>query len=305
MLTARVRTIALCALAACVSPLAVAQGFDAHSLRLAPDASAGALSVSGASMAEHLSWEAGGTFGIAHRVLVQRDVRGDVALVPLENLFTLDLMGAIALWDRLSVGLVLPLHLANTGDDPPPDTDFVAIERGAGVGDLRLSPRVRIWSSGDPDGAGVHLGARVDVSLPTGDREHFRGGGFQLAPSALLEVRTERGLAALLNVGYLMRSQVYFPQADLEVDDAITWAAGLRAPASRAVTVLADVHGEVGYASATAGTEPHPIELLAGVDVRIEDVVISAGVGRGLSRGFGAPAFRALVGARYAPRPRD
>ena len=283
-----------------VSSNALAQGFDAQSYQPTPDGQNGHWSQASAITPDHLEWSAGLSLNYATNVLVQRDFEGENVHTPIASLLTANLIGSLGLTGNLDLGLDVPLHLLMSGDDAPAETDFIEIDGGFGLGDIRFVSRYRVLSTG-LDGArrGLHLAGELGVVLPTGDRDNFQGGGFQLAPRALATLADGESSSLTVSVGYLMRDVSWIPAAELEVDDAITWGIGFTAGVSDQFSFIGDVHGEIGYASTSEGTEPHPIELMLGGQIHKDDLDISIGFGRGLSHGFGVPGFRGIFGVSF------
>ncbi len=282
------------------SSAAMAQGFDAQSYHPSPNAGNSHWAQPSAITPDHLEWGAGLSLNYASNVLVQRDGNGDAVHTPIASLLTMNLMGSFGITGDLDIALDVPLHMVMSGDAAPAGTDFLEVEGGFGIGDIRLLPRYRFYSSGF-DGArgGIHLAGEFGVVLPTGDSDNFQGGGFQLAPRLLATLANNGSSSLTLSFGYLMRESSYFGQADLEVDDALTWGIGFTAGVSDSFSFVGDVHGEIGYASITEGTEPHPIEGIIGGQIHLDGIDIGIGLGRGLSHGFGVPGFRGILSFNY------
>jgi outer membrane protein OmpA-like peptidoglycan-associated protein len=283
-----------------VSSAAMAQGFDAQTYHPSPNTSNAHWSQPSAITPAHLEWGAGLSFNYASNVLVQRNSEGENVHSPVASLLTLNVLGSIGLTGDLDIGLDVPLHLVMSGDSAAADTDFIEVEGGFGIGDVRLLPRYRFYSSGfDGVRAGVHLAGELGVVLPTGDSDNFQGGGFQLAPRFLATLANNTASSLTVSFGYLMREASYFEAGELEVDDALTWGIGFTTGVSDSFSFVGDVHGEIGYASVSTGTEPHPIEGLIGGQVHLDNLDVNIGVGRGLSHGFGVAGFRGVLAVSY------
>lgn len=292
-------SVAFVAVAA-LSGAVAAQGFDAQSYRPLPSQGLNYGATASALTLGHLEWEAGGVLNYAHGGLAQRDASGDIVHRPIQSMLTLDALGSIGLLGELEIGLHLPIHLVTNGDDAPAGTDFLEVDGGTGLGDLRLLPKYRFFSTARGDSNdGFHLAGQLAIVLPTGNRDAYRGGGFQLEPRVIAELAPPGPFRAAVNLGYLMRDQAYFGDGELEVDDAITWGIGVGLDASDTVSFVLDVHGEIGYASVSEGTEPHPIEGLIGANFNVGDALVNVRLGRGLSHGFGSPDFRFAIGAAF------
>src|SRR5258708_12687845 len=83
----------------------------------------------------------------------------------------LRLGASVGLFDRFEVGAVLPVAFAQGSEAAP----MIALPNGApsaGLGDLRVMPKVRLLSLGP-----VLLGAAMPFTLPIGRRNAFLGAG--------------------------------------------------------------------------------------------------------------------------------
>ncbi|MCB9507817.1 MAG: hypothetical protein H6700_09885 [Myxococcales bacterium] len=294
----RLRTLAaaVAAATAVAAPAAATEaGFDAQIFHAAPGQRTNYFSVSSARVPAHLQWEGAAVLGFALHPIAEQ-VEGEDDRYPIASLLTLDVLGSIGLFDRLDVGLAIPVVLAQGGDDAEAGTEFLEVDRGAGLGDVRIVPRIRLLSMGSsPTGGGFHLGAKLGLSLPTGSIDSFRGGGFQVNPSLLAEVAGNGGSSLGIEVGYVMRPQAYIAPQGLEIDDAIAWGVAARIKVDESATLLAEAHGEIGYASITEGTGPDFAELLFGGRYFINDSMFAGlGIGRGIVGGVGSPDLRII-----------
>ncbi len=281
------------------SPLS-AQGVDAQAFHPMPNQSQSYSTVASGQVPAHLEWEAGGTLTYAYGVLSQRDENDDIVHRPISSMLTLNALGSLGLFNLLEIGLDVPVHLVTAGDEAPENTQFLEVDSGAGIGDIRLIPRISILSTvREGENAGFRLAGQAGIVLPTGNAERFHSEGFKFEPRVAAEITTRGGFSAAFNVGYILRQQAYFVDSGLEVDDAISWGIGLGLRTSERVRLIADVHGEIGYASVTEGSERHPIEGLLGAQIEVKSTNVNIGLGRGLSQGFGTPNFRFVLGASF------
>jgi hypothetical protein len=247
----------------------------------------------------HLGFTAGlyGTY--AHRVLVLRDPSGHVVGEALPHQVTLDLVGSFGLWDRLELGLLLPVV-------PSQSVTAAALPgaRGAGVGDLRLDLKVGLY--------GAHLAAHrlalaviTGLRFPTGDASSALGQpGLTGAPRLVLEWRHARGGAALVT-GAVLRSR---PSLDPNsVSQSVTYGAWGRVAIVTGLEVLAELSGEyaVAHAGGSHTSADEPLELDAGLHWRSPfGWLVTLGAGAGLRPGYGTPDGRLLFGVRYEAPPR-
>jgi uncharacterized repeat protein (TIGR01451 family) len=279
------------AAAALVSTSALAQtnsvqSLDLQRFRPAPGIN-DVLGVASARTGGHLRWQAGVTLDYAHRPLALYDLRtkSDVDIA-VDSQTTLNLMGALGLTQVLEIGLALPVvfqpdSLAFTG----------AATSATGLGDLRVTPKVKLWSNDV-----VAFGIAATVQLPTAGGTTFRGAsGVGLLPRALVEfnVGKFRGLA---DVGVALKPT----QQLLNVtagNEFLFGAAGEYALTPR-WALQASVFGGVGLQATDA--EEVAVEALGAVQFRaLPELSLRLGAGPGLSKGFGTPAFRVLFSAAW------
>ncbi|MEO0606002.1 MAG: hypothetical protein AAF211_31530, partial [Myxococcota bacterium] len=132
-----------------------AQGFDGQR-HTPPAGSSGGLAV------ERADITAAGSVGLyaslaTSPVIFRRN--GVITERPLRSAMVLDLMGSIALVDRLELGLAVPVAPIYAGDRlVQPEYTF---EAAPGLGDLRLAPKLAILGKTGTDG--LRLGVSVPV----------------------------------------------------------------------------------------------------------------------------------------------
>ena len=206
---------------------------------------------------------------------------------------------SLTLHERLGLGLDAPLIVAQTRDATSPGVVGMLSEIGGiGLGDLRVSPKLRLLRQHHE---GVDLAIVPEVVLPTSSGEDYRGdAGTAFAPYLALSQRVGRARWAV-NVGYVFRRGTAV--GNLVVDDELRARAGIGVDVTDAVELDATV------SVATAATDPfadfarNHVELVGGPAVALADHwhLFAAG-GGGLRDGHGTPDWRALAGLRFAAR---
>lgn len=285
----------------------VAQAQDTRSfaperMRLAIDGK-GILNVEYGNVPKHLEWNVGLLLGFENDMLVVHatDQNGNRQRIGslIGTRTTAELVGAIALWDRLEIGLALPVILQQTNDDIPGAT--VPNLSSTGIGDLRLVPKLELANQ---EQIGVDIAVMLGVTLPTGGRSAYRGAHGVTASPELIVSRSFGIVRAAVNLGYLIR-----PDRDsinLRVANELYAMAGV---AVRPIQLL-----ELGVTSYVFTQASHPFtdrnETATEVDgfaqfYLPEDILLFAGAGAGVTQGFGAPDYRLFAGIRYAPQKRE
>jgi OOP family OmpA-OmpF porin len=226
---------------------------------------------------------------------------GDEVGAIVKNQLFAHLGGSFILADRLRFGLNLPVALANQAGDMP-GGGHSTLDAGANLGDMRVGADVRLVGTyGDP----FTFAGGVQVHVPTGSREAFTGDGkVRIVPRLLIAGDVDEFTYAA-RMGMQIRTQnENFEGQPFGSEIQFTAAAGVRTfdkrltlgPEIFGSTVVSD--GGDGFFDRTST----PFELLFGGHYQVgEDWRIGAGVGPGLTRGFGAPKFRSLISVEYAP----
>jgi outer membrane protein OmpA-like peptidoglycan-associated protein len=225
-----------------------------------------------------------------------------------------------------ALGLPVPAAAARlvTGIDVAALMPFVPGERGAGMGTTGFSTLHWAAAIADPQlEARVAFATRpllgVDVALipvlsvPTASGAKYVGNGsFMLTP----EVAVSRALGPVFlgaNIGF--RARRAHSLADIEIGSQWLWRAGagldvgaVGGPGGLAVSF--EAFGLARGSDPWSSGRESPAEVLAAGRYRLplrrlSSFVVSAGLGAGLTNGYGAPKMRALVGLAWAPRTVD
>jgi OOP family OmpA-OmpF porin len=216
--------------------------------------------------------------------------------------FFLHLGGSLVLFDRLRLGLSLPIAVTQQGaaTGGVVDGERIVVESGAGIGDLRAAADARLLGN---RGDTFTLAFGMRMWFPTGDTEKFLGDGdIRVGPH--VAVAGDVGplaYAASVGVVYRANSQRFAGHpTGTEADFGL--AAGVRAldkrlllgPELSGSTVLTD-------GSALFGDRTTPLALLGSAHYTAGDFRFGLGAGPGLSHAAGTAAFRGLGSIEYAP----
>ena len=275
------------------------RSFAPERMRLAIDGN-GILDVEYGKIPKHLEWNVGLLLNFENDMLVVHatDQQGNRQRIGslIGTRTTAELVGAIALWDRLELGLSLPVILQQTNDDIPGVQ--LANLSGAGIGDLRLVPKLELVNQAQ---IGLDIAVMLSVTLPTGGDSAYRGSDGVTAAPELIVSRQWGIVRTAFNVGYLIRPDK--DSIDLRVANELYGRLGL---AIRPVHVF-----EFGATSSVFTQASHPFtdrnETALEVDGFAQfyvpyDIQLFAGAGAGITEGFGTPDYRVFAGIRYAPK---
>jgi outer membrane protein OmpA-like peptidoglycan-associated protein len=206
---------------------------------------------------------------------------------------------AIVLVERLRLGANLPVQLYTTGDDGSLNgVTYRAPPNAQGIGDLRLDADVRVYGTFEgPFRAAIGLG----FWAPTGEKDQYTSDGkVRLMPRA--QIAGDVGLFAYaLKTGVVFhgRSESFAGSA-IGNEFQVSAAGGYRTAGGKIVVgpeVFGTTYFEDGFK-----TRATPLEALLGVHLLVApEVRVGAGIGTGLTRGYGSPTIRALLGVEWVP----
>jgi outer membrane protein OmpA-like peptidoglycan-associated protein len=239
----------------------------------------------------------GATFDYAYKPLVVRNLDGSERGALVRHQLFAHLGISHAFGERIRFGANVPVALYQDGEDSIVNGEALKAPGKTALGDVRLAVDLRVAGT-TTDPFTFALGVRA--WLPTGVRSQFTGdGSARIAPQAL--VAGDVGFftyAARLALVYRARDDVYAGSAlGSEITGAA--AAGWKTRNGRLV-----VGPEIFASAVVTGTErSSPAEALLGVHYDVAgEVRIGAGIGTGITRGYGTPQPRALFSFEWIPR---
>jgi len=238
-------------------------------------------------------WEFAGFVNYGFHPLITVDGASNVTRKFVSGRMGLDLMASVTVADPFAIGLDLPLYLLQSGDYSP---SF------AGLGDVRLVPKLRILD--DKNGFGLGLVAELRAPTHTGDYS----GGTRLpvfAPRLVVDHRFASGLRLGANVGATIREKTTFYNVDAASEFAYAAALGYRFGGLDGKAELgAELLGGVGLTA--QDREEVPLEAFPYFKYDPNDEwEIQGGPGFGILPGYGVPLFRVFFGVRYTPTAHD
>ena len=241
-----------------------------------------------------------GDYGYKPYVLLNPDGSENTSVV--DSQFFLHVSGSLVLFERLRLGLSLPIALAQSGSDTGGTVGGQRIvgDASAGIGDLRASADLRLVGNYG-DRFTLALGGRI--WFPTGDPSKFLGDdGVRVGPH--VAVAGDIGAfayAASVGVVYRENNQVFAGHATgTEANFGV--AVGVRA-LDKKLLVGPELFGSTIIAEPDAffGARTTPLAMLLSGHYTAGDVRFGLGAGPGLSHAAGTAAFRALASFEYSP----
>lgn len=227
---------------------------------------------------------------------------GDEVSALVENQLYAHVGGSLIVWDRLRFGVNLPIGLVLSGEDASFGAGTISMKNGANVGDLRLGADVRLLGE---YGGVFTAAAGLQFFAPTGSRDAFSGDGKVRIVPRLLAAGDVGVFTYAGRIGLQYRAQnENFAGSAFGSELQFAAAAGLRL-LDHKLTVGPEVFGSTVVSDSGDGLfkkTTTPFELIAGGHYQVaNDWRIGAGVGPGLTRGFGAPKVRVLASVEWAP----
>ena len=226
-------------------------------------------------------WAAGVLSHYARTPLEYRTSGGDTAI--LNHLWTNDI-GAQWRHGDLAIGAGLPIHALATGLSTP-DPRW--------LGDTRLSSTLALPSLGGP----LDIGLSGALGLPTGNSDGWLGEP-GIHGSGHLLVSGGSSLRWTMNVGGIWRPRTDL--GELTWGPAVSWRAGAMTSVSEALSVGLELDGASQVLRSDA-PGAHPVETLASLQWQAsESLSLTTGGAAALTKGVGAPAYRAMLGLTWS-----
>jgi outer membrane protein OmpA-like peptidoglycan-associated protein len=271
------------------------------------------LMVEGAQTSGHLTPAVGLTLDYAHQPFVLRtatcpdgdlsncDVSGTRSILT-EYIATANLTGALTLFERLQIGLVLPLSISSGESFQIMRALPEIITQGGtsgGIGDLRITAKVRILGTGEGLSVSASAWGTVPLAGVTAEDSFIGNPGPTFGGHVIGEF-VKNGFHVGANVGGFWREEGLF--LSTKVGPRLTYGLALAYDVTPLISVLGEV---VGSSSFTAEVDENAVEARLAGRITVGDFAFTLGAGPGLVQGVGVPVFRVLGGAAWAPSRGD
>jgi OmpA-OmpF porin, OOP family len=222
----------------------------------------------------------------------------------VRNQATLRAGASLVLWERLRVGLDIPLQFYADGNHGRLANGVVLLPpaQTTSMGDLRIAADVRLVGN-----YGELFTAAIGGALwfPTGDPASYSGDpGVRVAPR--FSVAGDVGMFVYAgSLGVMFRDTDGYGDSSVGTQITLGAAAGVRL-LDRKLVLGPEIFGDTVVSSSDAAFSKRatPLEGLLGAHYTIGDEVrVGAGVGTALVSGYGAPEFRGVISAEWTPAP--
>lgn len=106
----------------------------------------------------------------------------------------------------------------------------------------------------------------------------------------------------MVNVGTLLRDSGTV--ANLALGTQLTYGFGGRVPfIPGQLDGIAELNGALTVSGDEVDAGDNPMELLGGVQLQLNDIRLTGGLGSGLVNGYGSPDFHVIFGVSFSPAP--
>jgi OOP family OmpA-OmpF porin len=287
-------------------------GFDLRLFRHAID-SKGQFTVNGTDTLGHLNTSFGLVVdwgrGLARQGTVLRGMQTDTQVPLVENFFTGTFSANLGLFNRLVVGLQLPLHLVS-GPGPggsdgslQPIAGYTPQSGGLdyqGFGSLSLHAKLRLlpptvttW--------GLALIMQAGIPLSSGPSNFAGDPGVMLWPSIAAEWHPVSRFRMDLNLGYRLGLGTAARLVDTTYGSPVTAGLGMSVRVGPALDLVAEVYGGT-YSNAMFGANTTPFEAVGGLKIFVvENSYLMLGAGRRITESDAGANLRAFVGFVFEP----
>lgn len=218
----------------------------------------------------------------------------------VESLSTFDAFVSYGFHPIMQASVAVPYNLAAGASPTGKDIS------GGAMGDLRVKGKLQILNR---DGAPVGLAVLPFVNVPSGKAEAYVGdgsftGGANLAadmelPPLLVD---DRAVVVGANAGLFGRKPVS-GGGKVELGSQMSYGVAVNVPLLPVVDFVVDSFGRTLLSEPFGQIAGTPFEVDAGLHLltfRDKGVRITAGAGKGLTEGVGAPGFRVFAGVIFA-----
>jgi OOP family OmpA-OmpF porin len=238
-----------------------------------------------------------GDYGFKPLVFYDEDGNEVEALV--EHQLFLHVGASMALWQRLRLGVNLPVAAVVEGNPGNIGTQSYGLAEGGDLGDLRLSLDLRLF--GKYRGP-ISMALGASVWVPTGSPESYTGDGtVRISPH--VNVAGQLGKFAYgLKLGFNVRSEDG-DIAGATLGNELFGALSLGARAAGGKLLIGpEVWVSTVVENGAFAERSTPFEGVLSAHYCVAEVMrIGAAVGPGFTRGMGTPRVRALFSLEWAP----
>lgn len=253
------------------------------------------LGIQTSNMINRWGWAAGLWATWNHRPLSVFTPGGTALQYVITNQFVGDLQASVNLFGFLDVGIDLPFGMALTGESGL--TSGSSGNLGTSLGDLRLGIKGRILGG---NGKGFGLAIGEDLSFPTATKAIFLGDDGITSTTVLIADYSNTGWHAALNVGFRAKKAVRMNGTEVG-HELLIGAGGIFPIFCGVFEAIATVEARTAATKPFGSKYNDALDLMAGLQLHLGSIHVTAAGGAGALKGYGSPAVRGTVNVSYAP----
>ncbi len=213
----------------------------------------------------------------------------------IDHLVVADVFGSVGFTDWFQLGLNIPVAAYEKFNDIATGTSETTFR----TMDVRLEGKFRLL---DIDRHNVGIAVIPYVLFPTGSGSRFVGNNsFAGGVKGVVDFDIADRVQVALNLGYMMRDRVVI--LNTEQDDQLTYGLGVSVRTVKNwLDLIAEVYGNTNVTELFERESEMPLEVDFGMRFNLPrptGLQITAGGGVGLTFGYGAPDYRAILGVSY------
>jgi len=251
----------------------------------------------------HKRFAIGAMADYGYRPLVIYNADGSTRAAVVKHQLFLHPGATLTLFDRLRLGLSLPIAAWESGKSGTLGTTRYTAPNHVALGDLRLGADVRLVGH---YGGPATMAFGTFLFLPTGSRSDYTSDGTVRVMPRL----SFAGDLGPITYAYRLSMQIrphsqMLDGAPVGSEVGMGAAVGLRV-LDRKLVIGPEVYAStvVTKSNAAFTRRATPGEIIFGAHYQPNDWRYGLGAGPGLSRGFGAPEMRILASVEWAPQPK-
>ena len=237
-----------------------------------------------------------GELGLRPLVIYNPD--GSTQAIPVHQQLVLHPGASVMLFDRLRLGLDVPVAAYQGGTSGTVDgVSYPAVTSG-GVGDLRIGADVRLFGvHGDP----FTLAAGAQIFIPSGNSTEYLGdNSFHAVLPRVLVAGQIDWFSYAAHLGFHYRGlDTTVAGASVGSEVLFGVSGGVRALEGK-LLVGPELYGATGVTGSVFAGQSTPVELLLGGHYLIgSSVRVGLGIAPGLTRAYGEPSVRYLASVEW------
>ena len=267
-----------------------------------------------AAVAGHMNWTAGLIANYGFEPFTVLRCATDCAdedpleIKVVENMVTADVLGSLSLFDRLQIGLKVPVTWVKGHGIQETDEDGVTAAddqlNAVGLGDVQLEAKGRFYGNpGDIVVLGAYLTGTAPLGTLTADGSYIGTS----SPSVGLSVIADGDVGPFsygVNLGGIYRKAAKIG-GESSIGPEARFSVGLGYTISQRLALVVDGFGASDFSTKDVGSTSFEVDLGARIFPVGQQLSILLGGGAGVFKGVGVPTARGFLGVCYSSAVSD